>query len=654
MPTHCYLDATSERGSGAILRQLGVGIVDRKTAAKGGVDVDISKVSVEHKRGGDVTLWVAEGQVAVDVRDSADCWLRTVLTAQDGAVSLPAGLYVRLVNLIPGAKVSLKEASSPAVVTRYAEAADGVEVIEYHSYRELVCELCRQFFDAGWVTGTGGSISIRYGNRIYMTPSGVQKERIKPDELYVLDIDGEVLSTPSQKPGCRLPKLSDCSPLFLHAFQQRNAGAVLHSHAYCCNLVTSMFEGEAEFRISHQEMIKGIKGYGYFDELAIPIIENTAWEHELADSLGDCIRRNPKACAVLVRRHGMYVWGETWEEAKRHGECLHYLFEVAINMKRLGMDFNRAPLTVSDDRPVSDLSRKKRSFEPESEIAGSHKRALVDSKTYNHIVFDIEGTTTPITFVKDVLFPFAASQVKDFLDSTWDSPRTQEDIKLLQAQALDDSSTSGQQCVLPTSFSKKDLLSPLVQFVQTCIALDRKVGALKQLQGHIWDLGYSTGALKSIVYDDVPLCFARLVAEGKQVSIYSSGSREAQKLLFKYSNHGDLRRYISCYFDTKVGMKVCAPIVLLPAIVLPSLPQLIDSSNSPQHLPTQRETPSYAEIVAYLGVDNPADILFVTDIIEEAEAAHAVGLQTALSVRSGNAPLPASHPFKTVSSFDSL
>jgi len=537
------------------MAQLGVVVIDRKSVGKGaGVDVDLSKVSVEHKRGSESTVWVEDGQIAVDVRDSADCWLRIVLTSQDGALCLPAGLYVRMVSPISGTKVSLKASEALTILTRFADAADGVELVEYHKYRELVCDLCRQFFDAGWVTGTGGSISIRYGNRNYMTPSGVQKERIKPDELYVLDIDGEVLSTPMQKPGCRLPKLSDCSPLFLHAFQQRNAGAVLHSHAYCCNLVTSMFEGEGEFRISHQEMIKGIKGYGYFDELRVPIIENTAWEHELADSLGDCIRRNPKACAVLVRRHGMYVWGDTWEEAKRHGECLHYLFDVAIQMKNLGMDFLKAPLTVSS---LGNVVCKKRPLISDAETSsdGLNKRANLE-KHYKHVVFDIEGTTTPITFVKDVLFPYASTHTKAFLDSTWDTEKTQDDIKLLQALALEDSKTSGSMCVLPDSLAKDQLLLPLVQFVQTCIAQDRKVGALKQLQGHIWDQGYQLGQLKSIVYDDVPKCFSKLCEQGKQISIYSSGSREAQMLLFKYSNHGDLRSFISCYFDTKVGMKV--------------------------------------------------------------------------------------------------
>jgi methylthioribulose 1-phosphate dehydratase/enolase-phosphatase E1 len=555
MSSTYYLDSTAECGSSAILRQLGVA---HATSPKNAKVVELASAwAVEHKHSSEVTLVASEGVLAVDVRDSADCWLRILLSPQDGALRVPAGLYMRVQNPIPSSKASLKVSSGEGVSSitpRYSEAGDGVEVVEYHKYRELVCELCRQFFDAGWVTGTGGSISIRHGNRIYMTPSGVQKERILPDELYVLDIDGAILSVPNQKPGCKLPKLSDCSPLFLHAFQQRNAGAVLHSHAYCCNLVTSMFEGESEFRISHQEMIKGIQGYGYFDELRIPIIENTAWEHELADSLGECIRNNPKACAVLVRRHGMYVWGDTWEQAKRHGECLHYLFDVAINMRRLGMDFNSPPRTVVQ----SNADNKKRRLE---DVSDPHEALVVrnnhfGSSVYKHVIFDIEGTTTPITFVKDVLFPYAATQVKSFLESTWDTDRTQDDIKQLQALALEDSTSSGSTNVLPTSSSKADLLGPLVDFVQTCITQDRKVGALKQLQGHIWDLGYVSGDLKSIVYDDVPACFDRLKKEGKQVSIYSSGSREAQKLLFKYSNHGDLRHFLSCYFDTKIGMKV--------------------------------------------------------------------------------------------------
>lgn len=89
--------------------------------------------------------------------------------------------------------------------------------------RSLVCELCRNFYTMGWVTGTGGSISIRRGEHIYMTPSGVQKERIKPEELFVVDKAGKVVQSPSKG-----AKLSDCAPLFLHAYNQRDAGKPMY------------------------------------------------------------------------------------------------------------------------------------------------------------------------------------------------------------------------------------------------------------------------------------------------------------------------------------------------------------------------------------------------------------------------------------------
>ncbi len=100
--------------------------------------------------------------------------------------------------------------------------------------RSLVCELCRQFYQLGWVTGTGGSISIRQGEKIFMTPSGVQKERIKPEELFIVNKAGEVTGEPEVKPGCSKAKLSDCAPLFLHAYNQRDAGTF---SPYCGNLI---------------------------------------------------------------------------------------------------------------------------------------------------------------------------------------------------------------------------------------------------------------------------------------------------------------------------------------------------------------------------------------------------------------------------------
>jgi methylthioribulose-1-phosphate dehydratase len=197
--------------------------------------------------------------------------------------------------------------------------------------KELVCELCRNFYNHGWASGTGGGMSIKEGGKIYMAPSGVQKERLKPEDIFVLDDAGQTI----EEPGRGL-KLSQCSPLFMHAYKLRNAGAVLHSHSLNAMMVTTQYD--KHFRIRNMEMQKGVEGFGAFDTLEVPIIENTAYECDLTDSLEEAIRNNPKSHAVLVRRHGVYVWGKDWKQAKTHAECYDYLFEAAVKMKQMGID----------------------------------------------------------------------------------------------------------------------------------------------------------------------------------------------------------------------------------------------------------------------------------------------------------------------------
>jgi methylthioribulose-1-phosphate dehydratase len=199
------------------------------------------------------------------------------------------------------------------------------------SPRTLIVELCRQFYDQGWVSGTGGGISIREGGRVYMAPSGVQKERIAEPDLYVFDSEGEILERPAD-PALRP---SACLPLFFNAFRMRDAGAVIHSHALPALLATLLY-GDA-FECTELEMIKGIDGHGYYDKLVVPIIENTAHECDLADSMAQAIAAHPRSHAVLVRRHGVYIWGRDWVQAKTHAECYHYLFDAAAQMSRLGL-----------------------------------------------------------------------------------------------------------------------------------------------------------------------------------------------------------------------------------------------------------------------------------------------------------------------------
>jgi methylthioribulose-1-phosphate dehydratase len=201
---------------------------------------------------------------------------------------------------------------------------------------QLIVSLCRQFYDLGWVSGTGGGVSVRQGDRIFIAPSGVQKERMGVDDIFVTDEDGRVVRSPGRE-----LKLSACTPLFLHAYKLRGAGAVIHSHGMNAMLATLVF-GDA-LRVTHLEMMKGVTGLGYHDELVVPIIENTAHECDLADAMADAMRAHPATHAVLVRRHGVYVWGRDWVAAKTHAECYHYLFEAAVRMKALGLDPAASP-----------------------------------------------------------------------------------------------------------------------------------------------------------------------------------------------------------------------------------------------------------------------------------------------------------------------
>uniref|UniRef100_A0A6P7G6T9 Probable methylthioribulose-1-phosphate dehydratase n=1 Tax=Diabrotica virgifera virgifera TaxID=50390 RepID=A0A6P7G6T9_DIAVI len=211
--------------------------------------------------------------------------------------------------------------------------------------RNLIPELCRQFYDLGWVTGTGGGISIKHENKIYIAPSAVQKERIKPEDMFVQTIDNKDLELP---PPEKKLKKSQCTPLFMCAYTMRNAGAVIHTHSKAAVLVTMLFP-DKEFKCTHLEMIKGIRNqktgvnFRYDEELIVPIIENTPFEEDLRDMLAETIKKYPHTCAVLVRRHGVYVWGDTWQHAKTMTECYDYLFDVVVQMKQLGLDPSLTP-----------------------------------------------------------------------------------------------------------------------------------------------------------------------------------------------------------------------------------------------------------------------------------------------------------------------
>uniref|UniRef100_A0A8P0N9D9 Methylthioribulose-1-phosphate dehydratase n=1 Tax=Canis lupus familiaris TaxID=9615 RepID=A0A8P0N9D9_CANLF len=183
-------------------------------------------------------------------------------------------------------------------------------------------------------------------DEIYIAPSGVQKERIQPEDMFVCDINEQDISGP---PPSKNLKKSQCTPLFMNAYTMRGAGAVIHTHSKAAVMATLLFPGR-EFKITHQEMIKGIRKctsggyYRYDDMLVVPIIENTPEEKDLKERMARAINEYPDSCAVLVRRHGVYVWGETWEKAKTMCECYDYLFDIAVSMKKVGLDPTQLPV----------------------------------------------------------------------------------------------------------------------------------------------------------------------------------------------------------------------------------------------------------------------------------------------------------------------
>lgn len=223
-----YVDSPKERASVFILNQLGITTTSFDSYQSeffAALAWSKDELSREHKSESKIFIRIIKGIGSLELRDTSNSWISVTLEVGD-FVSIPGQVYRKIIFDGPHTlELYCEEQSLAKYVGRFTEDRDSIEQNKYHSYRELVCELCRQFFNAGWVTGTGGSISIKYGSRIYMTPSGVQKERINPDELFVLDVAGNILSTPNRKPDFFCPKLSDCAPLFLHAYNIRNAGS---------------------------------------------------------------------------------------------------------------------------------------------------------------------------------------------------------------------------------------------------------------------------------------------------------------------------------------------------------------------------------------------------------------------------------------------
>lgn len=202
--------------------------------------------------------------------------------------------------------------------------------------KELLCELLRVFYGKGWVSGTGGGICgpTDDGN-LFLAPTGVHKERIKPDDFFVVDpSDGTVVVNavdPALKP-------SECNAIFCACARGRAARSVMHSHALTSVLVGDVAGASDHVAIQGFEMLKGIRGLTNRDTHLIPVIRNTMRESELTDQVEAALKdpRFEEAFCILVADHGAYIWGADVWEAKRHTEVYHWLFEGVLARAGLG------------------------------------------------------------------------------------------------------------------------------------------------------------------------------------------------------------------------------------------------------------------------------------------------------------------------------
>jgi enolase-phosphatase E1 len=238
------------------------------------------------------------------------------------------------------------------------------------------------------------------------------------------------------------------------------------------------------------------------------------------------------------------------------------------------------------------------------------------------VLLDIEGTTTPISFVYDVLFPYARTRLRTFLEDHADEADVRGDLDLLLAENRHDASVSSGVPVIPENMSPPSLrMEGAYAYLVWLMDQDRKSPALKSLQGKIWEAGYAGGEIRSIIFPDIPTAFERWHQQGRRIVIYSSGSVLAQRLIFGHTQAGDLTRWIEAYFDTGVGAKT--------------------------------QSASYMNIAGELGV-LPRDLLFVSDAPAELDAATEAGLQVRLAVRPGNRAVPSTASYAAVMSFDEL
>jgi enolase-phosphatase E1 len=227
------------------------------------------------------------------------------------------------------------------------------------------------------------------------------------------------------------------------------------------------------------------------------------------------------------------------------------------------------------------------------------------------VLLDVEGTTTPMAFVYEVLFPYARARLAGYLRAHASEDDLRDVLATLRVEWQEDARNAEK----PPDWAHADVPAA-ARYLEWLMERDRKSPALKRIQGEIWQEGFRSGELRSELFADVAPAFARWKDSGIAVSIYSSGSVLAQRLIFQ-----DLATFITAYFDTGVGPK-----------------------RSPQ---------SYRRIASEL-VRPAEEILFVSDVPEELNAALDAGMQILLAVRPGNRPVEGPDSIDEIASFEEI
>ncbi|MCP9773311.1 acireductone synthase [Synechococcus sp. Tobar12-5m-g] len=243
------------------------------------------------------------------------------------------------------------------------------------------------------------------------------------------------------------------------------------------------------------------------------------------------------------------------------------------------------------------------------------------AESITHVLLDIEGTTCPVDFVANTLFPYASTHLKAYmLSHGHEAPVEALLQEVREAWRLDHKPPAPAAGATNVLMIQNPGVEALADYLIKLIEQDRKLPALKELQGLVWEEGYSHGAIQAPLFPEVTTCLQQWRQQGLVLGAYSSGSVTAQQLLYGHTLRGDLRPLFSAWFDTRTGAK--------------------------------QSSSSYRRISEIMGAE-PASVLFVSDSCPELTAAHGAGMEVAFSDREGN-PNREAKGFPRITSLEQL